>query len=422
MPLKRELGLFSTTLYGTGVIIGAGIYALIGVGAGLAGNMLWAAFLISAAIAIFTGLSYAELSSMFPKEAAEYTYTRKAFKKEVLSFAVGWLLAIGTVIAASTVALGFAGYFSALFGGEPKLIAAGLILVMTALNYIGIKESAMFNNFSSVLEILGLLIVVAIGFVIASPMPVHADLFQMPATGFAGIMAAVSVIFFAYIGFENVANMAEEVKESRKIVPKALLLSLAISTVLYMLVAIASVSRVGWEALSQSKAPLMLVVSDALGPYAVVMSFIALFATANTALIFLIASSRMLYGMAHKGSLSPGFSLIGSRGTPYLSVLLVGLVAAAVSYATDIKTVAQMADLAVFMAYLAVNAVLIVLAGSKLKREFMSPRVFGIPVLAYLGVISAFIMLLHFELNMWLMEVVVLGVGATLFLMNKRSR
>ncbi|MDD5172201.1 MAG: amino acid permease [Candidatus ainarchaeum sp.] len=419
MPLKRELGLFSTTLYGVGVIIGAGIYALIGTAAADGGNTLWLAFLISAIIAIFTGLSYAELSSMFPKEAAEYTYTRKAFKKEVLSFAVGWLLAIGTVIAASTVAMGFAGYFCDLFGGDEKMVAVGLIVLMTALNYIGIKESAFFNNFSSILEVLGLLIVIAIGFFIVSP--AHFDLFQLPASGFAGIMTAVSIIFFAYIGFENVANLAEEVKESRKIVPKALLLSLVISSVLYMLVAIAAVSRVGWEALSKSGAPLVLVVSDVLGPYSAILSFTALFATANTALIFLIASSRMLYGMAHNGSLSPMFSTIGSRGTPYISVLLVGIVAAVLAYATEIRTVAQLTDLAVFMAYLAVNAALIALAGSKLKRGFLSPRLFGIPVFAYLGVLTAFIMLFHFGLNIWLMELVILAVGAILFLMNKKS-
>ncbi len=115
MKLKPELGLFSLTLYGIGVILGAGVYALIGVGAGLAGNMLWLAFLISAVIAMFTGLSYAELSSMFPKEAAEYNYTRKAFSSELFSFTVGWLLAAGTIIAAAAVALGFGGYFFSVF-------------------------------------------------------------------------------------------------------------------------------------------------------------------------------------------------------------------------------------------------------------------------------------------------------------------
>jgi APA family basic amino acid/polyamine antiporter len=437
MKLKRELGLFSITLYGIGVILGAGIYALIALGAGLAGNMLWLAFLISAVIAIFTGLSYAELSSMFPQEAAEYNYARRAFKMEWLSFAVGWVLAIGTVIAAATVALGFGGYFSALTGVDVKVAALCLIGVMTVLNYLGIKESAWFNIVSTLVEVGGLLIVIAVG-LFTTPQ-VNADLLAMPVEGFAGILTAISVIFFAYIGFENVANLSEEVKNSRKTVPKALVLALAISSVLYMLVAIAAIREVGWEALSQSKAPLTLVVSRALGQYASILSYIALFATANTVLMFLIVPSRILYGMAEGKSLQGFFSSVGSRGTPYFSVAIVGCVAAFMAFALDIKTVAQLADLAVFIAYLVVNLALIALASTKtnsqnlsavgnhqiyhakIKREFTSPRVAGIPVLAWLGAFSAAFMLFHFGAGLWLMEVGVLAVGFALFMLNKKK-
>jgi APA family basic amino acid/polyamine antiporter len=420
VKLKRELGLLSTTLYGTGVIIGAGIYALIGVGAGMAGNMLWLAFLISAFIAIFSGLSYAELSSMFPKEAAEYTYTRKAFNRETLSFMVGWVLVVGTVIGASTVALGFGGYFSAVFGFEQKDAAACLILIMGILNYLGIKESAGFNNLASVLEIFGLLVVVAVVFLISGPAGT-VDLFEMPKAGFAGIMAAVSVIFFAYIGFENVANLSEEVKDSRNVVPKALMLSLLISTVLYILVSVAAVREVGWEALSESGAPLTLVVSRAAGGYSAFLSFIALFSTANTVLIFLIVSSRILYGMAHGGSLAPIFSEIGSRGTPYFSVLLTTAVAALVAYATDIKTVAQLADLGVFIAYFFVNCSLIILSGSR-SGHFRSPRLLGIPLFAYLGALSALAMMFFFEIRLWAMEIFVILGGFVLYYQHRLSR
>ncbi len=419
MKLKRELGLFSTTLYGIGVILGAGIYALIAIGAGLAGNMLWLAFLVSAVIAIFTSLSYAELSSMFPKEAAEYNYARRAFRREWLSFAVGWVLAIGTVIAAATVALGFGGYFSALTGVDVKAAALGILGVMTLLNYLGIKESSWFNSAATIIEIGGLLIVILAGLLL--PPLTDANLLEMPAAGFAGILTAISVIFFAYIGFENVANLSEEVKNSRKIVPQALVLALAISTVLYLLVAIAAVREVGWEALSQSQAPLTLVVSRLLGQYASLLSYIALFATANTVLMFLIVPSRILYGMAQGGSLQRLFSVVGSRGTPYLSVAIVGLVAAFMAFALDIKTVAQLTDLAVFIAYLVVNLALIALASSKIRREFTSPRVAGVPVLAWLGVLSAAFMLFHFEPKLWLAEGVVVAIGLALFVMNKKK-
>lgn len=135
VKLKRDLGLFEVTLYGTGIILGAGICALIGVGAGLAGNMLWASFVLAAVIASFTGLSYAELSSMFPREAAEYVYTKKAFRSSAFSFIVEWVMIVAAVISVSTVSLGFAGYFTYLFGGSVSASAAGLIAVLSFLNF-----------------------------------------------------------------------------------------------------------------------------------------------------------------------------------------------------------------------------------------------------------------------------------------------
>lgn len=420
MKLKRELGLLNTTLYGIGVILGAGIYALIAVGAGLAGNMLWLAFLLSAVIAVFTGLSYAELSGLFPKEAAEYNYTRRAFKHESLSFAVGWVLAIGTAIAASTVALAFGGYFSTLTGLEPKISAVALIGVMTLLNYVGIKESAKFNMVATGVEMLGLVIVIIAGF-LAAPV-VEADFLELPPGGIHGILAAISVIFFAYIGFENLANISEEVKDSRKTVPKALVLSLAISTILYILVALAAVRELGWEALSQSQAPLTLVVESLLGNYAHILSYIALFATANTVLMFLIAASRIIYGISDGGSLPKSLSDVGRRGTPYLAVASIGVLAAVIASAADLQTVAQLADLAVFMAYLAVNASLIYLAakGALSKEGFLSPRIAGVPVLAWLGVLSALFMMFFFDINMWMMQGVIILAGLALFVITKK--
>lgn len=418
MALKRELGLLSTVLYGIGIILGAGIYALIGVGAGLAGNMLWLAFLISAVVAIFTGLSYAELSSMFPKAAAEYVYTKKAFNFEAFSFVIGWILVVGTLIAASTVALGFAGYFVSMFGGDKLVVAAGLIVLMSGLNYLGIRESARFNNFASVVEAGGLLLVVAVWLLF--PPEVPGDVFQLPESGIAGIMGAIGVIFFAYIGFENIANLAEEVKESRRNIPLALIISLIISTILYILVSVAAVAEVGAQALSESDAPLTMVVARGLGGYASILSLIALFATGNTVLIFLIAASRILYGMSKGKSLPKFLSKTDSHGTPMYSILATGLLAAIISLSGDIKTIAQLTDLGVFLAYAAVNAALIALAGKKMKRPFISPRIAGMPVLAWLGIASSLFMLLAFELNLWLVQILVILAGLVFYKISKK--
>ncbi len=419
MALKRQLGLLSITLYGIGIILGAGIYALIGVGAGLAGNMLWLAFIASAIIAIFTGLSYAELSSMFPKAAAEYNYTKRAFGFEAFSFMIGWILVVGTIIAASTVSLGFAGYFTSLFGGDRLLTAVALIAVMGILNYIGISTSARFNNFAALIETAGLLLIVAIW--ILFPPEAESDLLLLPAEGWTGVVGAIGVVFFAYIGFENIANLAEEVKDSKKNIPLALIISLIISTVLYALVSVAAVSEVGAQTLAESNAPLTEVVTRGLGSYASILSIIALFATGNTVLIFLIAASRILYGMARSGSLPSKLSKTDSHGTPKYSILLTAICASAIALSGNIRIIAQLTDLGVFIAYVAVNAALISLANKKLERKFTSPRIAGVPVLAWFGITSSSFMLLSFGPELWLMEIGVILLGLILFLAAKKT-
>src|SRR3989338_8997378 len=153
--LKRNLGLLDTTFYGIGIILGAGIYAIIGEGAKVAQGSLWISFIIAALIGAFTGLSYAELAGRFPKEAAEYNYTKKAFNKNSLSFVISWAVIISGIISVAAVSLGFAGYFTNIFGGNIIMVAAALILTMTLLTWPGIKDSARFNIFSTLMEMGG---------------------------------------------------------------------------------------------------------------------------------------------------------------------------------------------------------------------------------------------------------------------------
>jgi len=198
VALKRELGLLEVTLSGVGIILGAGIYALIGRAAGLAGNSVWISFAISAFIAIFTGLSYAELSSMFPKASAEYEYTLNAFGKK-LAFIIGWLIILSGIIGASTVALGFGGYFKALFNMPVITSALVLIIALSFLLFWGIKESAWFAVVATLIETSGLIIIIFIGV----PYLGNVDYFEMPM-GLAGVFQASALVFFAYTGFESI--------------------------------------------------------------------------------------------------------------------------------------------------------------------------------------------------------------------------
>lgn len=420
--LKKELSLLTVTLYGVGIILGAGVYVLIGEGAGIAGNAVWLSFAVAAVIAAFTGLSYAELAGMFPRDAAEYVYTEHAFRKNYLSFAVQWVMIFTLIVSASTVALGFGGYFSHIFGVNPVVSAAGLLVALSAVNYIGIKGSARFNIISTLIEASGIIIVILIGiFFIGNG---KTDYFYSPG-GLGGIFSATALIFFAYIGFEELVNLSEETRNAKKIIPKALLLALAISTFLYIMVSVSAVSIVGAEALSKSGAPLTAVVSSAIPQAGLVMSFIALFATSNTVLAILIVVSRMLYGLSCNNTLPAVCGRVGKRGTPYASVFIVMLLSAAFLLIGGIKTIALLTDVGIFIVYIFVNSSLIVLRyrSPEAKRTFTSPLNIGrFPVLALLGILSSALMLLHFDPALILYEIIVAAGGLIFYMLFIKGR
>jgi APA family basic amino acid/polyamine antiporter len=423
LALKRELGLLHTTLYGVGIILGAGIYALVGEAAGIAGNMVWFSFIIAALIASFTGLSYAELSSMFPKAAGEYVYTEKAFGKKLLSFLVGWFLIVAGVVATATVSIGFANYFGSLFSVSVLPVAIALVILFSILNFWGIKESANFNILSTLIEVGGLVIIIIVGILFVDPTKI--EFFASP-NGVPGIILGTAIVFFAFIGFEDLVKVSEETKNARKIIPKALLLSLAISTILYILVAVSAIGILGWETLSTSKAPLTSVLAVAVGDEAsILMSFIALFSTANTVLILLIATSRTIYGISSEGSLPSIFSTIHKkRRTPWVSIITVMTVSILAVFIEDIGTIAFMTTESIFIVFVFVNLAVIWLRFKKPKtpRPFKVPLNIGrFPVVPTLGAISSFLMIFTFEKFVHLFALSMLLIGLLVyFSLNKK--
>jgi APA family basic amino acid/polyamine antiporter len=413
IPLKRELGLVEVTLSGIGIILGAGIYALIGEGAALAGNALWLSFAISATIAIFTGLSYAELSAMFPRAGAEYEYVKVALGTRA-AFVIGWLIILAGIIAASAVAIGFAGYASALAGIGPALsgldhflFAAGLVIGLSLLLTRGIKISALFASLFTLVEIGGLLLVILIGF----PSLGTVDYLEMPL-GPPGVLTAAALVFFAYIGFEDVVKLAEETRMPERNIPMGLLLAMAVSIVLYILVSVSAVSIAGWEALSASEAPFAAIAGMALGGGAsILISAIALFATANTVLLLLLATSRICYGMAAAGQLPAVLgSVHATYGTPVWATLVVGAWASLFTLAGSISFVAELTNFALFLTFMVINATVILLR-VRLPRH---PRPFavpgslrGIPLLPVAGIAASAALLS-------VLDTAVIGLGALL--------
>ncbi len=395
--LKRTLGLLETTFYGVGVILGAGIYALIGEAAGLAGNAVWLAFAIGALISAFTGLSYAELASLFPKAGGEYVYTEHAINKR-LAFLVGWMIIASGVIAAATISLGFAGYFNAISKMPVIPIAILLIALLSVINYWGINESAFFNTISTLIEIGGLILIIAFGLKYVG----NVNYFTLPPAGISGILGATALIFFAFLGFEDLPRLSEETKNPAKTIPQALMLSILISSILYIAVAVITVSVLGWQNLASSSAPLAQVAAIAINPKMFfIVSVIALFATFNTVLVTLIAASRMVYGMAEEHALPLAFSKVSKKTqTPWEAIIVVGILSALFVLIGKIGIVASLTDFGIFLTFALVNISLIILRYKmpNAHRTFKVPINIGkLPVLAVLGAATSVFMLFQFE-------------------------
>jgi len=350
--LRRRLGLPVTTLTGIGVILGAGIYVLVGVAARQAGNAVWLSFLIAALVAGFTGLSYARLGKLQPKNAPEFQYLSLAFGRTP-AFLAGWLVLWSTVISSSVVALGFAGYLQHILGIPYLCGAIGLVILSSIIVFLGVGESAILAVILTVIEASGLLVIIGIGI----PSLGQVDILEMPM-GISGVVGAASLVFFAYLGFEGMANLSEEMKNPERDLPKALLLALGISTVFYILVAISAVSVMGWQDLGDSSAPLAAVASRAFGAKAdLLLTVIALASTANTVLLLLFAASRSMWAMSCAGVLPMSLCVIGeNRRTPWFAIIVVGSLASVFALFRSIEDVAEFTNFAILLAFAGVNA------------------------------------------------------------------
>ncbi len=350
--LKRRLGLLAATLAGVGVILGSGIYVIIGIAAGDAGNAVWLSFLIAAVPAFLTGLSYARLGKLIPKNAPEYHYVNRAFGN-MPGFLAGWMILWAGIISTTAVALGFAGYLNHLTNAPPLSAAVVLIVICSAVVFLGIGESAVLAGILTLIEVGGLIFIIGIGI----PRFGSVNYFEMPA-GIPGLVRAAALVFFAYLGFEGMANLAEEMKNPRRDLPRAIFLAIMISTTLYILVSVAAISVAGWRHIAGSRAPLADVAAAVLGARAdLALSLVALGSTANTVLVLILAATRVMWSMSCAGALPGAFcALEEKRRTPWVSIIVVGLGAALLAFIRDIETVAEYTNLTTLIAFIGVNA------------------------------------------------------------------
>jgi APA family basic amino acid/polyamine antiporter len=366
---------------GIGVILGAGVYALVGPTAGLAGNALWLAFLLAGVAAGLTAYSYARLGSMRPKDSPEFQYTALAFGPRI-GFVAGWLMLAADLLAGAAVTLGFGGYLAHLAGTPVVPNGVALLLLTGVFLVAGIGESVGLAILLTVVEAAGLV------FVILSGLPAwgRVSLLEMPH-GMSGLSAAAALIFFAYLGFDDMANLAEEMRRPERDLPRALFLAMAGATLIYLLVAVSATAAVGWQDLSASPAPLALVARQTLGPAAeTTIAVIALAATANTVLLLLVAGARSVYGMAAAGVLPRRLADVGSRGVPLRATLLVTGITGALVLLGDLARVAALTDAAVLLSFMLVNLSLPWLASRGARGPRLARRALDLilPSLAFL--------------------------------------
>lgn len=420
-PLARTLGLTTTTLMGVGVILGAGIYALVGKAAGLAGEAVWLSFVAAAVAAALTGLSYAELSGLIPRAGGEYHYARRAFGP-LAAFMTSWLLLGGLTVASAAVALGFAGYLGALYPVPMPVGLLGILLLSAAVLSWGTKESAGLAIAGTLLEVIGLIVVIAVGL----PELGEVDLTAMPH-GAGGVVAAATLIFFAYIGFEEIVQLAEETHDPGRTLPRALLLSIAITSVLYVLVALAAVAVLGAEALGSSDSPLADVVEAAVGWKAsAAIAVVALFSTGNTVLLLVMSSARLLYGMAEDGALPRALAHVHpGRRTPIRATLLIAALAAGTALAFErIEVVAELTNLALFATFVVMNLAVIALRFREpdAPRPFRIPGAIGrVPVVPVLGIVSVLALAVQTGVGALGAGAILLGAGGVVFAMGRRG-
>ncbi len=350
--LKPKLGLWSATAINVGAIIGGGIFVVTGIVAGVAGSASVISMVLAAVIALITALSFAQLTTWQPVEGSGYEYVRQ-FVSPFAGFLSGWMWIIGNTFAGAAVSLGFGYYLAAAFPELPvKVVAVVMCIAFTALNSIGIRQSAILNNVFVVIK----LIVLAF-FVVFGLSYVNSANFAPFLPFSSGVLFGAYYIFFAYAGFARATIIAEEVKDAKRNVPRAVVLSLAISTAVYILVGIVAVGLVGAPSLAASSSPLTFAIGASGNSLAMqVVSFGGLVATASVLLTGILGVSRMAFSMARREDLPRALNLLSARfGTPYIAIWIIGLTMALLAYFVDLTGVVVVSTFSLLFWYVLVN-------------------------------------------------------------------
>ncbi|AKS47300.1 amino acid/polyamine/organocation transporter, APC superfamily [Octadecabacter temperatus] len=392
--LRRSLTLPLLTLYGLGVTVGAGIYVLIGSTVAEAGAYAWLAFLLAAFVVAFTAFSYAELATRYPVSAGEAAYVDAGFGRPVLASIVGGFVALSGMVSASAVAVGASGYLGGLTGLSSPILIVAIVASMGLIAWWGINQSVKVAAAITMLEILGLVFVITWGFGMSERTGVStAELIPpLQGTHWGGIASASLLAFFAFIGFEDMVNVAEEVETPRRTIPRAIVYTLLVATVLYVLVAVSVLVAVPIETLSGSDEPLTLVFVNA--PQVVQTGFaaVAVVATVNGVLIQMIMASRVIYGMAQRKRFPAVFAILSPRTqTPTVATAFVAACIMGLSLFLPIERLAGWTSQIVLAVFVCVNLSLIAIKRRTATTGDYYRVPIAVPILGILTSIALFV-------------------------------
>jgi basic amino acid/polyamine antiporter, APA family len=427
--LNRSLGFWGATGIGIGAIIGTGIFVLIGVAAGIAGPAVILSFVIAGFVALLTGLSTAELSSFIHESGGSYIYTAKAFG-QFPGFVVGWMKSFDYIVGASAVSVGFAAYF-AYFAGIPATMATLVIvatvwpLILMLLNIKGIQEASWTNNLLVGLKILALLLFIVVGASALISSGDYSNYHPFFPYGFSGVMSGAAIIFFAFIGFNTIAVMAEEIKDPEKNVPRAILFAFAVSTLIYIAVAIVAVGIVNWEALGSSSAPLEFALKTVTDNIFILefLAVSALFATTSVIMASIMGGSRALFAMARQGVLPGVLSTISRRNVPVYTILICGFVISGIVLATsgNLDWLASIFNFGTLLTFIFINLSLLRLRQTMpdARRSFKVPFYPYTPVFA---LISCIVLAFYLNANAVITACVFLAAGIVVYYLNEKGK
>jgi APA family basic amino acid/polyamine antiporter len=360
--LRRDLGLLDAVGIGFGAIVGAGIFVVTGVAAGIAGPALLVGLFLAAIAATANALSSAQLAATYPQAGGAYEYGYRTLHP-FAGFAAGWLFLASKIAAAGTVALGLAGYLDALVPGlSPRAVAVGAVVTFTALNYVGIKRSSRANLAFVGISLGALLLFVAAG----APSVRLERLRPFAPFGWRGTLESAALLFFAYTGYARIATLAEEVREPRRTIPRAIGITIGGAVLLYAAVAFVAVGTIGAEQMAATDAPLYAAAGAFASPaVATLVAVGGVTAMLGVILSQLLGLSRVAFAMARRGDLPAALGRVHARHqVPHVAVIAIGAAAALVAATGTLRGVASAASFTILVYYGIAN-----LAALRMSRD-----------------------------------------------------